>query len=315
MRKSRAIGSAVAALAVAGALLPGSAAASAVCTAIITSALTGSFLVHDPGTDICSQSNIYATGGQALADAAVAAGLLRSSTRASTNAQQPDDGTVLGAVATARHQDRFRVSGLDAAGPVRLTFAIGLTGEMRAELVLAPSPFFGFSQTTSAVSEFTFTVVAGNGDQGARVQSSGCVHGFNDSVSVCNGFAPASNLVVDELLLLSLDVVNGDEVDLTLDLTTRSSARAQAEVNGQPSSATTHADFFHTARWLGLNSATVGGARYAGPLELDSDSGFDYLRGAPGNPVPLPGTALLVLVAIAAQRAAGRQRSGLLAAA
>lgn len=286
--------------------------ATAVCSADISSA-TQSYLGSATLPNACSKVNGFDAGGQAQAESSASPGLLRAKSSASTNSSQPDEGTALGASARARITDRMVVQGLDSGAPVLLTFAIGVGGSMEASSRLDGPGFFGYSQNTSAIATFVFDAVMdniSNGDPGAAVGTKGCVFAFNPNVSACNGFNPQPASVVDTVLLLSILVSAGDVLDLSLELSTTAGALAQAEAFSG-SAAQAGSDFSHTIEWLGLQSATVGGRTYTGPLSLQSDSGFDYLR-VPGSDgtVPEPSSLLLAvpaLLALGVRRAGRRQ--------
>ncbi|HRD96445.1 MAG TPA: hypothetical protein PLA97_08625 [Rubrivivax sp.] len=213
--------------------LPLQSRAATLCLAQISSATQGSTTTSGP-LPACGAQNGYINGGQSRAEATVANGILRAGAQASTNANQPDEGTSLGALAEAKLSDRITVStGLAADVEVLLTFGVAVDGFMSSAILLAPPPFFGFQQNTAAYASFAFSGTLDNisdaapGAGGLNLLT-GCVFAPNPSVSVCNGFAPQSGAVIDEMVWFSVLASDGDVLELNLSLRTEANARGGA---------------------------------------------------------------------------------------
>jgi hypothetical protein len=201
--------------------------------------------------------------------------------------------------------DRFLVGGLTGAAPVTLTFAVGVSGELSNAMVKGTfNPFSG--ELWSARSQFEFRASLSAGSAGASAILGDCIRGSGSGTSVCNGTVnpDVGSRSISEVVMLSLLASNGDNIDVFLSLFT--SVGAISHYGG---SAAAGADFGHSVRWLGLNSATVGGAAYAGPLTLTSESGFDYLHGEGSlAPIPAPETYATLLAGLGLLGFAARRR-------
>lgn len=257
-----------------------------------------------PGSDNSSSGpcslDPSTTGGfgatQVSASVSAELGVLTAASAVSTTNSVFASGSSYGFVG-----DGVTVSGLGDAG-ADLVFRVAVDGMLSAEAA-PPTQFYAATASSEFYAQVDLSTTRGLGSRG---RLSGCVRGETSGISVCNGdfdYGVSTLELVDDVMLVSIHVWNGDILNIGLQLHTSSLGHTPTGF------AHTGADFAHTMYWDGLVFDDTNRN-----VVLTSASGFDYRYSAfpaVGGGVPEPATWALMIAGFGLAGAALRRRGAI----